>query len=178
MRVHRFAQLAAVLAACAAASGGLAGCAPAAPLDRDPILSPPASSSATPPLTKVVTAGPQRDERPVVRRFPILLGSVVEGWAAGTLGDDSSDRVPGPSTYWFDAVVHVGTERAAAWAGQYDADPVAPPESVAGAMRDLVPPGGYVGGPALDRAFSTSQWRATVYLSLTTGRVVVLGVDD
>ncbi|MBN0973119.1 MULTISPECIES: hypothetical protein [unclassified Gordonia (in: high G+C Gram-positive bacteria)] len=178
MGVHRFERLTAVLAACAAGSGVLAGCAPAAPHDRDPMPSPPASTSAPPPSTKIVTAGPQRDEGPVIRRFPLLQGSVIEGWTAGTLGGNSSDRVPGPSTYWFDAVVHVGTDRAAAWAGQYDADPVAPPDSVAGALRDLVPPGGFVGGPALDRAFSSPEWRATVYLSLTTGRVVVLGIDD
>jgi len=178
MRVHRFPRLTAVVAAGSAMSGVLAGCAPSVPIDRDSSPSPSASTSAPPPSTKIVTAGPQRDERPVIRRFPRLLGSGVEGWAAGTLGYDSSDRVPGPTTYWFDAVVDVGTERAAAWAGQYHADPVAPPDSVAGELRDLVPPGGYVGGPALDRAFSSPQWQATVYLSLTTGRVVVLGIDD
>lgn len=159
-------------------SGVLAGCAPSSPIDRDSSPSPSASTSAPPPSTKIVTAGPQRDEGPVIRRFPLLQGSVIEGWTAGTLGDDSSDRVPGPSTYWFDTVVNVGAARAAAWAGQYHADPVAPPDSVAGALRDVVPSGGFVGGPALDRAFSSPQWQATVYLSLTTGRVVVLGVDD
>ncbi|MCT1354799.1 MULTISPECIES: hypothetical protein [unclassified Gordonia (in: high G+C Gram-positive bacteria)] len=175
MPVHRLPRLTAVAVAGVAGFGLLAGCAPSVPVDRDPI---PSVSTSAPASTKIVTAGPQRDERPVMRRFPLLLGSGVEGWAAGTLGDDSSDRVPGPSTYWFDAVVHVGTERAAEWAGRYGADPVAPPDSVAGALRDLVPPGGFLGGPALDRAFSSPEWRATVYLSLTTGHVVVLGIDD
>ena len=35
-----------------------------------------------------------------------------------------------------------------------------------------------VGGPRLDDVFSSGEWRATVFLSPSTGRVVVLGIDD
>ncbi|MFE0749463.1 hypothetical protein [Gordonia sp. NPDC058843] len=155
---------------------GLLGCGPTAPTDRVPATSP--NSSSPPPPTKVLTTGPRRDLEPVAARFPALADATVDGWAAGTIGTASTGRIPGPSTYWFDAVMNAGTEQVAEWAQEYQAKPVSQPQSPAGELRGFVPSGRLLGGPELDRAFSSAQWRATVYLSPESGRVVVLGIDD
>ena len=154
---------------------GATGCTPGDPVDRTPGTSMSASSAV-----KVVTAGPSRDVEPVTLRFPLLADGNIDGWAAGTLGSapGASERVPGPTTSWFDAVVDVGPGRAMAWADEYHAEPVPAPDSVAAELRDLVPTGDFVGGPRLDDVFSSGEWRATVFLSPSTGRVVVLGIDD
>jgi len=155
----------------------LCGCTSTAPGDR--IAGTPESTvGQTAGQAKVVTAGPSRDTAPVAARFPLLAGAPVDGWAAGTLGDSTSARVPGPTDHWFDAVVDAGPRQAAAWARRYDAGPVSPPVAVAAPLRELVPAGDLVGGPHLDHAFSSPQWTARVYLSPATGRVVVLGIDD
>ncbi|AZZ83225.1 MULTISPECIES: hypothetical protein [Gordonia] len=169
----RLIRRSAAVFAVAAVTFTMAGCSADAPVDRRPSTT--ASEGA-----KVVTAGPGRDIEPVARRFPLLADGNVDGWAAGTLGSapGASERVPGPTTYWFDAVVDVGPGRATAWADEYHAEPVPAPVSVAADVRDLVPTGDLVGGPHLDDAFSSDEWRATVYLSPSTGRVVVLGIDD
>lgn len=154
--------------------GLLTGCTPTDPVDRTP--GPPVSTPAE--TNKTVTTGPRRDIEPVVSRFPLLTGARVDAWAAGTLGGGGSGRVPGPSTYWFDAVVDAGTDRVTRWSQLYRARPVSAPGAPAEALRPWLPAGELLGGPELDRAFSSSQWDATVYLSPATGRVVVLGLDD
>lgn len=169
----RLARRTAAVIAVAAVTFTVVGCSSDPPVDRAP-------STTASAVAKVVTAGPSRDIEPVARRFPLLADGNVDGWAAGTLGSPpgSSERVPGPTTYWFDAVVDVGPGRAAAWAEEYHAEPVAAPEPVAAELRELVPAGDLAGSPHLDDAFSSGEWRATVYLSPSTGRVVVLGIDD
>ncbi|MHC3003674.1 hypothetical protein [Gordonia sp. GN26] len=169
----RLARRTAAVIAVAAGTFTVVGCSSDAPVDRRP-------STTASAVAKVVTAGPSRDIDPVARRFPLLADGNVDGWAAGTLDSapGASERVPGPTTYWFDAVVDVGPGRATAWADEYHAEPVTAPDPVAAELRDLVPAGGLLGGRHLDDAFSTGEWRATVYLSPSTGRVVVLGIDD
>ncbi|EON31792.1 hypothetical protein GTC6_15988 [Gordonia terrae C-6] len=156
---------------------GLLACGTPAPTERVPVSSTADSSSPSQP-TKVLTTGPRRDIEPVAARFPALADSTVDGWAAGTLGDASTGRVPGPSTYWFDAVVTAGADQVAEWVQEYDATPVPHPDPPVSALHDLVPAGELLGSPELDRAFSSTQWRARVYLSPASGRVVVLGIDD
>ena len=152
------------------------GCTPADPAGPDRTTATIVDKGAG----KVVTTGPGRDLDPVMRRFPLLADGTVDGWIAGTIGaaPGLSERVPGPTTYWFDAVVDVGTEQVAAWVREYDAASVAAPDSVAVELRDLVQSGEFVGGRRLDDAFSSARWHARVYLSPTTGRVVVLGIGD
>ena len=174
MLPQRIRRLAAGFAVTALALVG-AGCTPGDPVDRAP-----KTETSTLPLAKVVTAGPSRDIEAVAIRFPLLADGNVDGWVAGTLGSapGASERVPGPTTYWFDAVVDVGPDRVTAWADEYHAVPVSAPDSVAADLRDVIPAGDFVGGPHVDDAFSSSEWQATVYLSPSTGRVVVLGIDD
>ncbi|MBA5848280.1 hypothetical protein [Gordonia amicalis] len=175
MLPHRIRRSAAGFAVVTLALVCVTGCTPDDPVDRAP-----GTSTSAPAAVKVVTAGPSRNIEPVARRFPLLTDGIVDCWAAGTLGSapGSSERVPGPTAYWFDAVVDVGPERATAWADEYHAEPVAAPDRVAAELRGFVPVGEFVGGQHLDDAFSSGDWRATVYLSPSTGRVVVLGIDD
>lgn len=57
------------------------------------------------PAKNVDERGLRTDEEPLTRRFPGLGGPVSARWQSGTLGDDR--LVPGPSTFWIDAVVEL-----------------------------------------------------------------------
>ncbi|MCG7634237.1 hypothetical protein MHN80_18160 [Gordonia McavH-238-E] len=166
-----------VLVAAVVGCAGLLGCVPSAPAGRVPASSSVHPSSTSQP-TKTLTTGPRRDIEPVAARFPALADATVDGWAAGTLGTSATGRVPGPSAYWFDAVMNAGADQVARWAAEYEATPVPEPLSPVNELREFVPPGELLGSPELDRAFSSAQWQARVYLSPASGRVVVLGVDD
>ncbi|MCL2490908.1 MAG: hypothetical protein FWF36_09375, partial [Propionibacteriaceae bacterium] len=49
------------------------------------------------------TRGQRRtDLEPLTKRFPLLGSPVAAIWYSGQMGDDS---IPGPTTYWIDAVV-------------------------------------------------------------------------
>ncbi len=49
------------------------------------------------------------DLEPLTKRFSALGGPVSATWMSGTMGDA---RVPGPSTYWLDAIVELAPMRA------------------------------------------------------------------
>ncbi len=44
----------------------------------------------------------RHDLEPIISRFPVFSNAVSSMWLSGTIRDD---RVPGPSTYWIDAVI-------------------------------------------------------------------------
>lgn len=55
-----------------------------------------------PPAEKSGSGAIRTDLAPLTSRFPDLGSAGSAIWMSGTMGDD---RVPGPSTYWIDAVV-------------------------------------------------------------------------
>ena len=65
------------------------------------------SAGGQPAEKSVDGRGMRTDLDPLTKRFPRIGDPVSAQWQSGTLGDD---RVPGPSTYWIDAVVELDPE--------------------------------------------------------------------
>lgn len=90
----------------------------------------------------------RHDLDPLTRRFPILGTPSSASWVSGTLGND---RMPGPATYWIDAVVQLPPEKISALIAQYgtegDAQPV-----VHEKLKELVPQGPWLTSDGLNNA--------------------------
>ena len=141
----------------------LAGCdridpAPAAvPGNREPTM----------PLASIAQkngTGELRSElEPLLKRFPQLGRPLGAKWMSGTMGDA---RVPGPSTYWIDAVVTLQPEHATWLRRQYAVAPVAAnqaPDVVAG-LRPQLPAGPWQRSDALDAALSQQGFQGKALL--------------
>lgn len=124
--------------------------------------------------TKSGTGELRTDLEPLAKRFPLLSGMAEKAeWMSGTLGDD---RVPGPSTYWIDAVVTLPAATVAeigGGAGERGATP-----SVVEGLRDRLPGGPYLTGDALDDAFSAGKWATTAYLAKEANTVVLVATGQ
>jgi hypothetical protein len=114
---------------------------------------------------------------PLLKRFPLLGRPVGAKWMSGTMGDA---RVPGPSTYWIDAVVQLQGEHAAWLRKQYAVLPApagAAPDVVAGLRPQLqqLPQGAWESSAALDAALSQQGFVAKALLSGDQLVLVALG---
>lgn len=99
-------------------------------------------------------SGPVRtDLDPLTRRFPALGTPVTASWQSGVLGDD---RVPGPSSFWIDAIVTLQPETARKLRSSGSLEPARPPR-VTEDLRKALPPGPWLAGAELDRAVSSSS---------------------
>lgn len=121
--------------------------APASPGAREPSM----------PLAGIAQkhgTGVLRSElEPLQKRYPLLGRPLGAVWMSGTMGDA---RVPGPSTYWIDAVVTLQPEHAAALRRQFAVAPAAASESpdVVAGLRPHLPAGPWQRSGALDAALS------------------------
>ena len=114
----------------------------------------------------------RNDLEPLTRRFPALGTPLGATWQSGVLGDS---RVPGPSTYWIEAVVKVTPETAAALqrdTGVAPTNPPVVPHDLAPALTD----GPWFAGDALDRAFATSGFAGRAFLDVENTTLVLLVV--
>lgn len=109
------------------------------------------------------------DLEPLTKRFPLLTAAEKAEWMSGTLGDD---RVPGPSTYWIDAIVTLPASTLTE-IDRGTQENTAPPEVVEG-LRAHLPEGPYLTGQSLDNAFTTETWSATAYRVKNTNVVVLV----
>ncbi len=90
----------------------LAGCGSSEPTTRDS-TSPGTSQGRgqSPTTTKSVDPrGRRTDPQPLVDRFSALGTPQQVAWVSGTIGQS---RVPGPTTYWIDAIITLSPEQAA-----------------------------------------------------------------
>ena len=112
------------------------------------------------------------DLEPLTTRFAALGAPVSAQWSSGTMGDS---RVPGPSTYWIDAVVVVSPDVASRLAtlevGPSNAAPDLVPDVAA-----LGPSGELLTSPGLQAAFAIPDWAVTPYLVSGTNTVVIAAV--
>lgn len=131
-----------------------------------------AGTSSDGAATRDDTAPVREDLAPLTKRFLALGEPVKARWKSGTMGDA---RVPGPSTYWIDAVVQVTPAVA---------DQLAAGTSSAGApqvVKDLVvelPAGPWVGSVELDRTLSTNGFGSVVRLAPASGTVVLRSLGE
>ncbi|PWW65649.1 hypothetical protein [Actinokineospora spheciospongiae] len=131
----------------------------------------PEEASTTPP--KSGTGELRTDLDPLTKRFPLLAQAETAEWMSGTLGDD---RVPGPSTYWIDAIVTL-PRATVTEISEGAREGTAAPEVVEG-LRDHLPEGPFLTGESLDGAFSGQGWSVTAYLAKDTNTVVLVTVGQ
>jgi len=131
-----------------------------------------AGTSSDGAATRDDTAVVREDLAPLTKRFQALGEPISARWKSGTMGDP---RVPGPSTYWIDAVVQLTPAVA---------DQLAVGTSSAGApevVEDLVvelPAGPWVGSDQLDRTLSANGFGSVVRLAPASGTVVLRSVGE
>jgi hypothetical protein len=124
-----------------------------------------------PPAAKSGTGELRTDLDPLVTRFPVLGAPAGARWMSGTFG--RSD-VPGPSTYWIDAVVALPRAEVERVESAYaPADEGRTPD-VAEGMRAELPGGPFLTGDALDAAFDHERWHASAFLDPESGELVLV----
>lgn len=156
-RRTRTARYAAPVAAVVAAVG-LAACSGASP-----------APAPTATIHKNAPSGGLRtDSDPLTKRYAVLGTPRGVTWVSGTVGDE---RVPGPSTYWIDAVVVLAPSTAADLRSR-GGDLSSRTVDVRPDLATVLPSGGLVGSDALDAALSPAGWRTTAGLA-TDGRTLV-----
>lgn len=120
--------------------------------------------------TRAGTGEMRHDLEPLTDRFPRLTAATDATWMSGTLGDD---RVPGPSTYWIDAVVTLDDSDYAALLTETDAQPTTETPVLDPGLEDELPDGPFLRSDALDALFSPDEYRSVVFLD-DDARTVVL----
>lgn len=107
-------------------------------------------------------------------RFPAIGTPVAATWVTWNNADP---RVPGPTTYWIDAVITLQPQTARALADLTNPAHVPPPE-VAPEVRSAVSDGPFATGAALNDALSTPGWAATGYLDFARNQLLVSATGD
>lgn len=127
------------------------------------------------PAAKSGTGELRTDLQPLVTRFPVVQAANGARWMSGTFGRAD---VPGPSTYWIDAVVTLpSAEVERVVSGYAPTDEGRTPDVVEG-MRAELPVGPFLTGDALDAAFVGEGWHASVYLAPKSGELVVVATGN
>lgn len=100
------------------------------------------------------------DLEPLTKRFPALADVEQARWMSGTFG---SDRAPGPSTYWIDAVVTLPQSKIDEL-GTYASESAGMTPEVVDGLHAELPAGPFLTGERLDQAFGHDKWFAKAYL--------------
>jgi hypothetical protein len=114
----------------------------------------------------------RHDLAPLSSRIPALAAATSATWCSGTLGDG---RVPGPSTYWIDAVVALPAPLADELRGELALSPATAPPSLEAPARSALPTEELLAGSELDARFSAGSWRSTAFLT-KSGSTLVLTI--
>jgi hypothetical protein len=110
------------------------------------------------------------DLDPLLTRFPVLAGMTGARWMSGTYG---RGEVPGPSTYWIDAVVTLPAGRVEQLVAAHSPTAQGKIPEVSEGLRAQLPAGPFLTGDVLNRVFTHERWSASVYLDPTTNQVVL-----
>lgn len=115
----------------------------------------------------IETAEVRTDRQPIADRFPQLGSFVDTHWVGGRLGDD---WVPGPSTYFIEAVVTLSPDDVARLESGYEFTPAPtapqPPASLAPFVGGSSP---WSSSRVLDSSFGPSDWVSHVFVRLDDG---------
>lgn len=149
----------------------LSACGNEQPPDDDPETSRVSEDAAE----KSGTGETRTDLEPLTKRFSALGDPVAATWMSGTMG--SSD-VPGPSTYWIDAVVEVTPAQADELRRDYAPKSTdAAPDVIAG-LRDSLPDEPLLTSAELNGAFTEGRFGATAYLAPASHCVVLVALGE
>lgn len=162
---RRSALAAAMVAALAAATGACAnsGHRPAPPSTQQ--------AQGTASAAGKNGAGKRRhDLDPLTKRFSALGSPGSASWMSGTVGDSG---VPGPSTYWIDAVVTLAPRAARSLRATYAASATNGSPDVVDTLRDELPQGELLTSKQLDAALSQGRFTALGYLDVKANQLVL-----
>lgn len=113
------------------------------------------------------------DVEPLTKRFPGLDGPEQVRWMSGTFG---SDRAPGPSTYWIDAVITLSQNKVDELKAAHAPEPVGATPDVVEGLRAELPEGTFLTGERLDKAFTRDTWLTKAYLSPDERKLVLVAM--
>lgn len=123
------------------------------------------STVAEPPAKQIDERGMRTDSEPLTSRFPAIGEPLDVRWQSGTLGDD---RVPGPSSYWIDAVITLDPAAGDALRDEGDPKSDGTPANLSAELTQdiaaLVPAGTLTRSDALDAALATDGWTVDAWL--------------
>lgn len=123
------------------------------------------------PAAKSGTGELRTDLDPLVTRFPVLGTPTGARWMSGTYGRAD---VPGPSTYWIDAVVALVPADVERVRSTYAPTAEGKSPDVVEGLRGRLPDGPFLTGDALDAAFDHERWHASAFLDPESGELVVI----
>lgn len=133
-------------------------------------LSPSAPNPSTPTATKHGDGVARHDLAPLTSRIPALSTATAATWSAGTFDDD---RVPGPTSYWIDAVVTIDHTQADRLRRELALTPASRP-TLAASVDAAVPAGPLWGGEELNHRYTPDNWSGTVFLTAEGSTLVLL----
>ncbi|MDF9876657.1 hypothetical protein [Cellulosimicrobium cellulans] len=125
--------------------------------------------------TKNGTGEVRTDLEPLTKRFAALGAPVAATWSSGTVGDEG---VPGPTTYWIDAVVRIDPAIAQALAEETAPQETTEAPAVVDDLTGDLPDGPLLAGDALDARFAESGFRTTAYLDVDDATVVLVALGE
>lgn len=114
------------------------------------------------PAPKNGTGELRHDLEPLTRRFGALGQPQGATWMSGTTG---SAAVPGPSTYWIDAVVQLAPAQAAALRQRHALQASATGPALVPGLTGHLPAGPWQVAASLDDALSTGGWAVKAHLA-------------
>ncbi|WP_265521581.1 hypothetical protein [Oerskovia flava] len=115
------------------------------------------------------------DLEPLTERFSALGSPVGATWLSGTTGDPD---VPGPTTYWIDAVVQLDPAVAQALADETTPEETTTAPDVIAALEPSLPDGPLLTGPELNERFAESGFVATAYLNVDDATLVLVTLGE
>lgn len=131
----------------------------------------PVTSSRAAAASREGTGEVRHDLAPLIKRFPQLQGAESATWLSGSLGEG---RVPGPTTYWIDAVVVLDASSYAALRAKADASAeTADLPDLDPGLDASLPAGPFARADTLDEDFSAAERSTVVFLDDSTRSVVL-----
>jgi hypothetical protein len=121
-----------------------------------------------PPPTQV-----RHDLGPLTSRFTELGAPESASWVTWN-SSSRDDRVPGPSTYWLDAVVRLDPVTWLRLKTQYQPTDRGHRPAVQDLLRPGLPVGPYLTSDALDLAFTTPALASYAYLNAQSNDLVLM----
>lgn len=152
----------------------LTGCSPGSTTDER-TADRPRETTVTPGTAKNGTGEVRTDLEPVTDRFSALGTPEAATWSSGTVGGND---VPGPSTYWIDAVVELDPAAAQTLADQTAPEETTEAPDVVDDLAEALPDGPLLMGPALDARFAESGFTARAFLDLDDATVVLVALGE
>lgn len=122
--------------------------------------------------TEATTVQPEEvrhDLEPLTKRFAALGSPKSASWIGGAKSPDNSTSrvdIPGPSSYWLEAVIELDPAVASGLRTKHIAGQPSQPAQpeIRPALRPLVPESAYVRSDSLDAVFTVNNWYSKAYL--------------